>query len=72
MADIYSIALCAIVVMFGLMVGLAVILIRDQSRLDSRQTILESRTTTELQSFREQVKTFKRESEQQHQEDDER
>ena len=70
MADIYSIALCAIVVMFGLMVGLAVILIRDQSRLDSRQTILESRTTTELQSFREQVKTFKRESEQQHQEDE--
>lgn len=69
MADIYSIALCAIIVLFGLMAGLAVILIRDQSRLDSRQTILESRTITELQSFREQVKTFKRESEQQHQED---
>ena len=69
MADIYSIALCAIIVLFGLMAGLAVILIRDQSRLDSRQTILENRTITELQSFREQVKTFKRESEQHHQED---
>lgn len=65
MIDIYSVALCAIIVMFGLMVGLTFFLIRDQSYLHARQQILEHRTDNELQSFREQVKKFKREDEQQ-------
>lgn len=64
MIDMYTVGLCAIVVMFGLMVGLTVILIRDQSFLRARQQILEHRTDNELQSFREQIKTFKRTNEQ--------
>lgn len=65
MIDMYTVGLCAIVVMFGLMVGLTVILIRDQSFLRARQQILEHRTDNELESFREQIKTFKRANEQQ-------
>lgn len=68
MIDIYSVALCAMVVMFALMVGLAVILIRDQSYLRAKQQILEHRTDNELQSFREQVKLFKRANEQEEEE----
>lgn len=64
MIDMYTVGLCAIVVMFGLMVGLTVILIRDQSFLRARQQILEHRTDNELESFREQIKTFKRANEQ--------
>lgn len=64
MVDIYIVALCAITIMFGLMVGLTVILIRDQSFLRAKQQILEHRTDNELQSFREQIKTFKRANEQ--------
>ncbi len=60
MIDMYSVALCAMIVMFGLMVGLIIMLIRDQSSLDARQKIVEHRVNTELESFREQVKTFKR------------
>lgn len=64
MVDIYIVALCAITIMFGLMVGLTVILIRDQSFLRAKQQILEHRTDNELKSFREQIKTFKRANEQ--------
>lgn len=65
MMDMYTVGLCAIVVMFGLMVGLTVVLIRDQSFLRARQQILEHRTDNELESFRAQIKTFKRANEQQ-------
>ena len=58
--DMYTVGLCAMTVMFGLMVGLAVLLIRDQSALSARQKILENRTGVELESFRDQVKTMKR------------
>lgn len=61
----YTVGLCAMIVMFGLMVGLAVILIRDQSALSARQKILENRTGVELESFRDQVKTMKRTKESQ-------
>lgn len=71
MIDMYTVGLCAIVVMFGLMVGLTVILIRDQSFLRARQQILEHRTDNELESFREQIKTFKRANEQQTEETEE-
>ena len=70
MVDIYIVALCAITIMFGLMVGLTVILIRDQSFLRAKQQILEHRTDNELQSFREQIKTFKRANEQEEEESD--
>lgn len=60
MIDMYSVALCAMIVMFGLMVGLIIMLIKDQSSLDARQRVVEHRVNTELESFREQVKTFKR------------
>lgn len=70
MVDIYSIALCAIVSLFALMTGLSLLLIRDQSKLNARQDLLEHRTDTELKSFREQVKLFKRFSEQQPEEEE--
>ncbi len=64
--DMYTVGLCAMTVMFALMVGLAVLLIKDQSSLSARQKVLENRTNTELESFREQVKAMKRETESQH------
>ena len=63
MDSMYAVGLCAMIVMFGLMVGLAVILIRDQSALGARQKSLEDRTAHELESFRDQVKTMKRKAE---------
>ena len=63
MDSMYAVGLCAMIVMFGLMVGLAVILIRDQSALSARQKSLEDRTAHELESFRDQVKTMKRKAE---------
>ncbi len=56
----YSVALCAMIVMFGLMVALVIMLIKDQSSLSARQQIVEHRVSTELQSFREQIKELKR------------
>lgn len=61
--SMYAVGLCAMIVMFGLMVGLAVLLIRDQSALSTRQKALEDRTAHELESFRDQVKTIKRKTE---------
>ena len=63
--DMYTVGLCAMVVMFALMVGLTVLLIRDQSTLSARQKVLENRTNIELESFRDQVKAMKREKESQ-------
>ena len=63
MIDMYSVALCAMIVMFGLMVALVIMLIKDQSSLSARQQIVEHRVSTELESFREQVKLFKRSEE---------
>ncbi len=60
MVDIYTIALCATLVLFGLVVVLFVMLIKDQSALGARQKIVENRVNTELASFREQIKLFKR------------
>lgn len=60
MIDMYTVALCAMIVMVGLMVALVIMLIKDQSSLSARQQILESRVSTELQSFREQIKGLKR------------
>ena len=60
MIDMYTVALCAMIVMLGLMVALVIMLIKDQSSLSARQQIVESRVGTELQSFREQIKEFKR------------
>ncbi len=59
----YTIGLGAIVAVFILMILLTVYLIKDQARLCYRQKALEDRTKIELESFREQVKLFKRESE---------
>lgn len=59
----YTIGLGAIVAVFILMILLTVYLIKDQARLCYRQQALEDRTKIELESFREQVKLFKRESE---------
>ena len=61
--SMYAVGLCAMIVMFGLMVGLAVVLIRDQSALSARQKSLEDRTAHELESFRDQVKVMKRKAE---------
>ena len=63
--DMYTVGLCAMVAMFALMVGLTVLLIRDQSTLSARQKVLENRTNIELESFRDQVKAMKREKESQ-------
>ncbi len=60
MIDMYTVALCAMIVMVGLMVALVIMLIKDQSSLSARQQIVESRVSTELQSFREQIKELKR------------
>lgn len=60
MIDMYTVALCAMIVMVGLMVALVIMLIKDQSSLSARQQIVESRVGTELQSFREQIKELKR------------
>lgn len=63
MIDMYTVALCAMIVMVGLMVALVIMLIKDQSSLSARQQIVESRVSTELQSFREQIKELKRANE---------
>lgn len=63
MIDMYTIGLCAMIVMFALMLWLAVMLIRDQSALGARQRALEDRTAHELESFRAQVKEMKRKAE---------
>lgn len=71
MIDIYyAIGLIGIVVTFALMIILAISLVRDQARLNYRQELLEARTKIELESFREQVKTFKRDKEKEGKDDE--
>lgn len=58
--DIYTIGVTGIIVLFALVIILLVMLIKDQAKVTYRQQALEERTSRELESFRERVKSLER------------
>lgn len=60
MIDIYTIGVVGLITMFALVIILLVMLIKDQAKVTYRQQALEERTSRELESFRERVKSLER------------
>ncbi len=60
MIDMYTIGVIGLITMFALVIILLVMLIKDQAKVTYRQQALEERTSRELESFRERVKSLER------------
>lgn len=58
--DMYTIGVIGLITMFALVIILLVMLIKDQAKVTYRQQALEERTSRELESFRERVKSLER------------
>lgn len=58
--DMYTIGVIGLITMFALVIILLVMLIKDQAKVSYRQQALEERTSRELESFRERVKSLER------------
>ena len=56
----YTIGVIGLITMFALVIILLVMLIKDQAKVTYRQQALEERTSRELESFRERVKSLER------------
>ena len=56
----YTIGVIGLITMFALVIILLVMLIKDQAKVSYRQQALEERTSRELESFRERVKSLER------------